>query len=185
MATNVSPGFARLNRSNRPSNLIPLPYRLGVFLSLIACLLGAPDDSQASEVQSTFLGTTTIVFKDQTNSILIDGFCSRPSFATLLTSKVTSDCERVEDCLYRARVKNLSGVFVAHTHYDHVMDAPFIAKHTGARIYGSRSTLAVARGEGVTDDKLQNIKHGQRFSEGEFEVQIFETPHVYCISTIG
>ena len=39
-------------------------------------------------------------------------------------------------------------MFIAHSHHDHALDVAYIAKRTGARVYGSDSTLNLARGEG-------------------------------------
>lgn len=40
-------------------------------------------------------------------------------------------------------------MLVSHSHYDHVMDAPAFAKHTGAVVVGSASTCNVAIGYGL------------------------------------
>ncbi|MCL6286234.1 MBL fold metallo-hydrolase, partial [Ruegeria sp. 2012CJ41-6] len=132
---------------------------------------------KADAFETVFLGTTSILFRDEENSILIDGFCSRPSLSKLMLGKIASDPSSVRACLERAGISELSALFVAHSHYDHVMDAPLVAKLTGARIYGSRSTLRIARGEGVADTQLTEVVDGNVVNVGNFRVHIFETPH--------
>lgn len=136
-----------------------------------------PSKLEADAFEMVFLGTTSILFRDEENSILIDGFCSRPSLPKLALGKIASDPSRVKDCLERAGVSKLSALFVAHSHYDHVMDAPLVAKLTGAHIYGSRSTLRIAVGEGVSDSQLTEVLGGNVVKIGSFRVHIFETPH--------
>jgi L-ascorbate metabolism protein UlaG (beta-lactamase superfamily) len=43
-----------------------------------------------------------------------------------------------------SHVKRADFILVTHTHYDHVLDVPYIATKTGATVIGTESTVASA-----------------------------------------
>ena len=50
----------------------------------------------------------------------------------------------------------------ADTWWDHLVDVPLVVAQTGAKVYGSETTLNICRARGVPEDKLTLIGHGQR-----------------------
>jgi L-ascorbate metabolism protein UlaG (beta-lactamase superfamily) len=52
-------------------------------------------------------------------------------------------------------------IIVGHTHFDHALDVPGIAKRTGARVFGSRSAAALCRVAGVDADKIDVVERDQ------------------------
>src|SRR5512146_1160588 len=96
---------------------------------------GAPKDGA---VKVTFLGTTTLLFDDGESQLLVDGFLTRPSFWKVVTgSPLETDTTAVNRALSRARVERLKALYVAHSHYDHVLDVAYIVQRTHAHLYGS------------------------------------------------
>ncbi|GIZ43157.1 hypothetical protein CKM354_000639500 [Cercospora kikuchii] len=99
-------------------------------------------------VKTTFFGTTSVYVTDGSSSIFIDAFLSRPSLLRVAFGKLGPDITLIKETLRSANITRCDGIFVAHSHYDHALDAPEVAKLLGSRIYGSDSTLNIARGSG-------------------------------------
>lgn len=83
----------------------------------------------------------------------------------------------IDPCVSRAHASPISdpanvaryiggadAVFVSHSHWDHLIDVPFVVAQTGARVYGSETTLNICRARGVPEDKLTLIGHGSRLA---------------------
>jgi L-ascorbate metabolism protein UlaG (beta-lactamase superfamily) len=128
-------------------------------------------------VKTTFFGTSSVYVTDRTSSIFIDAFLSRPSLFRVAFGKLGPDVTVIKETLRSANISQCDGILVAHSHYDHVLDAPEVAKLLGSSIYGSESTLNVARGSGVGEDSLQLISESDVLSFGDFQVRIFEGLH--------
>lgn len=104
---------------------------------------------------ATFVGVSTILFSAGQDAILIDGFFTRPSYLPVFLGKIQPDEKIVAECLTRLGVvqtepgpgadsktdsrMTLHAVLVAHTHFDHALDAPLVCKRTGPRLVGSES----------------------------------------------
>ena len=73
--------------------------------------------------------------------------------------------------------RRLKGIFISHSHYDHVLDAPYFSVKTGAAIYGSSSALNIARGNGVSDDRLRSYQDSMEYQVGDFHIQILSSIH--------
>lgn len=132
---------------------------------------------QPGEVKATFLGTTTLLFDDGETQLMIDGFFSRPPMAKVATSQIETDMAAVDAALSRAGVDRLKALFVAHSHYDHVLDAAYVIRRTGAKLYGSASTLNVGRGGGLTDKQMELYESGRELPLGRFSVTVLSSRH--------
>ncbi|MFI8807212.1 MBL fold metallo-hydrolase [Micromonospora chalcea] len=130
-----------------------------------------------TSVEAVFFGTTTVWLSDGASGILIDGFLSRPSLLRVAFGRVAPDLGRITGALARAGVTRLDALFVAHSHYDHVMDAPEIVKHLGGRLFGSESTLNVGRGAGLAEESMTRIADGDEHTVGAFTVRVLAAVH--------
>lgn len=140
---------------------------------------GSPD------LNVRFFGTSTISFDDGTTAIMEDGFFSRPGIWTVLTSKIAPNEQRIDDSLRKGAIHHLAAIFVAHSHYDHVLDTGLVALKTGATVLGTSSTANAVMGAGLPVDRIRVIKDGDTFSYGRFKVTAFETPHSPHPSSVG
>lgn len=155
---------------------------LARYLSLVTSLLIFVSSASrvlagSQEITAVFMGTSSFAITDGKTTFMIDGFCSRPPAWKLLLSNIRPDKGRIETCLARAGVTNVSGIFVAHTHYDHAMDAPTIARATGATLFGSESMKIMAAGERVPPAQWHKIEDGAKINVGAFVVDVIQTPH--------
>lgn len=125
----------------------------------------------------TFFGTTTLLFDDGKDQVLFDAHFTRPSMLKYLFGRVSTDREVVDRELKLHHADRLRAVFVSHSHHDHVMDAPYIAKRCGAKIYGSSSTLNVARGGDVPEDQLVLFEKNRIYEVGDFRIKVIPSVH--------
>ncbi|MER6034108.1 MBL fold metallo-hydrolase [Streptomyces sp. NPDC001835] len=132
------------------------------------------DDAQ---VRATFLGTSTVYLNDGVSGVLIDGFLSRPSLLRVAFGRVAPNPKRVTHALSKAGISRLDALLVAHSHYDHAMDAPEIVRRLGGVMYGSSSTLNIGRGAGLGEASMAIIGDGDVVTAGAFTVRVFEGEH--------
>lgn len=136
-------------------------------------------DPPAGSVTLTWLGVATLLFDDGETAILTDGFFTRPSALAVATrAAVAPDPGRIAAGLARAGVERLAAVLTVHSHYDHAMDAPEVARRTGAVVVGSRSTANVARGWGLPEERIVEVEPGSPLRFGAFEVTFLTSRHV-------
>ena len=136
----------------------------------------SPPESERG-LQLQFFGNTTVLLADGRNAILIDGFLSRPGWLRLLVAPLAPDEARIDAALENGAVRHVDAIFVAHSHHDHAMDVGAVARRTQAVVVGSSSTLNIARGDGVSDDRVAALQPGTPLSFGDFRVTAYETPH--------
>lgn len=128
------------------------------------------------DLKVTFLGVSTLLFDDGETAIMTDGFFSRPGLFSVLT-RISPDSATIRETLDRAGVTRLAAVIPVHSHYDHAMDAPYVAKWTGAQLIGSTSTANVGRGAGLSEDRITIAVEGQPMTFGRFTVTLLESRH--------
>src|SRR5690606_8957149 len=76
-----------------------------------------------------------------------------------------------------ARVRRADLILVAHSHHDHALDAPYIARRTGARIVGTETTARLARAAGVPDSQVIAVRGGEDYSFGSVSVKAIPGLH--------
>ena len=131
----------------------------------------------SDKVKITYFGTTMLLFDDGETELLFDCHVTRPSIPKYLFGKLDTDREVADRVLDEFDFSRLKGIFISHSHHDHVMDAPYFAKHTGAVIYGSPSTLNVGRGNGVDEDHLRSFDDSMEYHVGDFHIQVIPSIH--------
>ena len=144
--------------------------------------LGWPVASSTSEsaerVTVTWLGITTLLFDDGETQVLVDGTFSRPGLIDiLLQRRVYSDAATINAALAEFRINRLAAIIPVHSHFDHAMDAGFVANRTRAVVLGSESTANIARGAGVPVSQYQILAGGETRQFGQFTIKLVESRH--------
>jgi L-ascorbate metabolism protein UlaG (beta-lactamase superfamily) len=121
-----------------------------------------------------WLGTASHHVQIAGKSILIDPFLSRPSMLDVGLLPLRSDI--------RALTKHIDfhvdAIACGHSHYDHVMDAPELARRTGALLIGSESTCLWGRALGLPDSQLRVIgEAGGEVSLGPVSIEFIASRH--------
>lgn len=125
----------------------------------------------------TYLGTTVLLFDDGNSQILFDAHITRPSINKALLGKLETNEKLADELIENYHMDRLQAIFVSHTHYDHVLDAPYFAKKCNAFIYGSESALNVARGGNVKEDKLKEFHAPETICIDEYKVTVLPSCH--------
>jgi L-ascorbate metabolism protein UlaG (beta-lactamase superfamily) len=136
----------------------------------------APDKRLSSSagrwITIRWLGTAGYEIVCDGVTLLIDPYLSRVSLRSFLFSVISPD----EAAIARA-IPKADGIVVGHSHFDHLMDVPAIARQTGARVWGSASTANVLRASGVDESQIVECEGGDQFEVGPFRIQLVPSEH--------
>jgi L-ascorbate metabolism protein UlaG (beta-lactamase superfamily) len=124
-----------------------------------------------------FSGTATLLFSDGETRWMTDGWFTRPGPLRLLFGKIGPDLPAIERGLAANHVDQLAAVLPVHSHYDHAMDAPEVARRTGALLLGSESTANIGRGWGLPESQIQVLVDRQPVQLGQFVITPIESRH--------
>ncbi len=108
-------------------------------------------------------------------SLFVDPYVSRvPLRALLLRRQALPDPAMVER--YASVSGDVAGVLVGHTHFDHAVDAPALARRFHAPAYGSASLAALMRLHGLGGLAVEVEPH-RRYELGPFIVSFTPSAH--------
>jgi len=124
-----------------------------------------------------YTGTATLLFSDGETSWMTDGWFSRPGPLQVLASTIEPDLDAIARGLERNGVTRLAAVFPLHSHYDHAMDAPEVARRTGALLVGSSSTANIGRGWGLAEEQIRVVADREPVELGRFTLTPIESRH--------
>jgi L-ascorbate metabolism protein UlaG (beta-lactamase superfamily) len=129
--------------------------------------------TDGARLRIRWLGTAGHVIETATTTVLVDPFLTRPPLTRLL-GRLRPD----ENAIAARLPARVDAVLCGHSHYDHLLDAPTIARTTGARLCGSASTCAFGRAAGVPEAQLQLVPpEGARFTVGDVDVRYVPSRH--------
>jgi L-ascorbate metabolism protein UlaG (beta-lactamase superfamily) len=120
-----------------------------------------------------------ISFEGQT--LFIDPYLSRVPFVDLLRRRPTLPDPAALDRFVHAPGE-VAGVLVGHTHFDHAVDAPAIARRFGCSAYGSDSLLTLMGLHGLAERAVEVTPY-RTYELGPFEVSF--TPSVHSKLLLG
>jgi L-ascorbate metabolism protein UlaG (beta-lactamase superfamily) len=149
----------------------------GSSLALYRALQPSPAPPDAG-LTVTWLGTAGVFVSDGEVGLLIDPFASRPDLVAVgLGRPLRPRAAEIAALLQRTGATRAAAVVVSHSHYDHVMDAPAVARATGARLVGSASTANVGRGAGLAEDRITVVRGGDTLALGRFRLTFIASAH--------
>jgi L-ascorbate metabolism protein UlaG (beta-lactamase superfamily) len=154
---------------------------------LIVMAQGRADDIEAARelerlqvafppgLEVRWLGVSGYRLTYEGTSIFIDPYVSRvPLRSLLLRRKALPDQELVER--YARAPGPVAGILVGHTHFDHTVDAPALARLYGATAYGSDSLVHLIRLHGLADQATEVAPH-RPYELGPFVVRFVPSRH--------
>jgi L-ascorbate metabolism protein UlaG (beta-lactamase superfamily) len=165
-----------------------MPGRRKILTLLISASFAWPvlTQSKPEVVQLKYLGTAGWEITDGRTVILVDPYLSRLRRVTPNDTVDPADNRPLFDnaaiaqsdtVTIDAHIKRADVVLITHTHYDHALDAPYIASKTGATIIGTESTYHFARAQGVPADKLIVVRGGEDYAFEGFSVRVIPSLH--------
>ncbi|HLW53075.1 MAG TPA: MBL fold metallo-hydrolase [Candidatus Angelobacter sp.] len=163
------------------------------FIAIPAGALSGQTAQQApnpKQVTLKYLGTAGWEISDGTTVILVDPYLSRlygpqppgrppaPRAAGDTRPQYGwKDPATPDTAVIDAHVSRADFILVTHTHYDHVLDVPYIAQKTHATVIGTESTANVMRAYNIPEDKLITVRGGEDYEFGGFSLRVIPSLH--------
>lgn len=124
-----------------------------------------------------WLGTAGYSLRVGEHVLLFDPYLTRASLGRCLVGALAPEAATVLRHVTRA-----DAVVVGHTHFDHVLDVPLIARTTRATVFGSTSAAVLCRADGVPAAQVVDVegalRHGTHVAEvGPFRLEFFPSAH--------
>lgn len=128
-------------------------------------------------VQVTWLGTAGFAIEHEGHVLLLDPYLTRASLSRCLLAPLRADA-----ALARRVAPRADAIVLSHTHFDHALDTPLIARQTGARVFGSRSALRLCRAHGLPESRLECVEPAaggtpHRAEVGPFRLRFWPSAH--------
>jgi L-ascorbate metabolism protein UlaG (beta-lactamase superfamily) len=139
-----------------------------------------------TRVTLSYLGTAGWEISDGTTVVLIDPYLSRLKTVTpndtvleddprpLVTA---ADIAKSDATAIDAHISRADYILITHTHFDHALDMPYIARKTGAIVIGTESTANFARSNGVPDAQLIIVRGGEDYQFRSLSVRVIPSLH--------
>jgi len=135
-------------------------------------LAWSASDTLPKGLAVTWLGTAGFRFEYAGTVVWIDPYVTRLALGDLLRRRVVpSSAAAVERWIDRA-----DAVLVGHTHFDHALDVPAIARRFGCPVYGSTSSQALMALHGLAAQAVVVEPH-RRYEIGPFRVHFVPSIH--------
>ncbi|TDR93527.1 MBL fold metallo-hydrolase [Enterovirga rhinocerotis] len=68
-------------------------------------------------------------------------------------------------------------ILLSHSHFNHAMDMPYIARRTGAVVIGTESTCNIAANGGVPDEQIHAVRGGEDYEYKTFSLKVIPSLH--------
>jgi L-ascorbate metabolism protein UlaG (beta-lactamase superfamily) len=162
-----------------------VPFVLAACATLVLAQTPSPSNGanarEKTEVQLTCLGNAGWQITDGKTIVLVDPYLTQfrhppaPATTGRLTDPQTliaPDTEEID-----AKIRRADYILVTHGHLDHALDAPYIAKKTGATIIGSETVANLARAYDVPDAQIIVVRGGEDYAFGVFSLKVIPSIH--------
>ena len=124
-----------------------------------------------------YAGTATLLISDGETHWMTDGWFTRPGPFTTLFGEIEPDLDNISFGLEAMEVGDLAAVIPVHSHYDHAMDSPEVARRTGATVYGSEATANISRGWNLPESQIAVMADRAPFQLGQFVITPIVSKH--------
>jgi L-ascorbate metabolism protein UlaG (beta-lactamase superfamily) len=128
-----------------------------------------------------WLGVSGYRLTCEGKTLFVDPYLSRVPFRDLLLRRPAVPDPTALDRFVNAPGE-VVGVLVGHTHFDHAVDAPAIARRFGCKAYGSRSLVNLMALHGLAEQAVE-VEPYRVYELGPFEVSF--TPSVHSKLLLG
>jgi L-ascorbate metabolism protein UlaG (beta-lactamase superfamily) len=119
-----------------------------------------------------WLGTSGFRLTLEGTTLLIDPYLTRLPLAAFLSRRPALPDQAVVTAL----APRADAILIGHAHFDHALDAPLIARQSGARVYGSRSTAHLMALHGLAPLAVE-VEPYRVYPVGPFEVTFVPSAH--------
>ncbi|MFL5906190.1 MAG: MBL fold metallo-hydrolase [Solirubrobacterales bacterium] len=142
----------------------------GALRELQADSLGLPEGLEVE-----WLGVSGYRLTYEGETLYVDPYVSRVPLSYLLRSRPALPDPRQVERFFPAD-ERVVGVLVGHTHWDHAVDAPALARRYGCNAYGSASLGALMRLHGLGAQVVE-VEPYRTYGLGPFEATFVPSAH--------
>jgi len=134
--------------------------------------IGTDELGLPAGVDLRWLGVAGFAISFAGTTIVVDPYVTRLPLGDLLRRRVVvPDTTSIDRYVPRA-----DAILIGHTHFDHALDAPAVARRDGATVYGSTSAAHLMRLHGLREQAVVVEPH-QPYEIGPFEVTFVPSEH--------
>jgi len=135
-------------------------------------------------VRITYLGTNAYLLESQGGTILIDPYFSRTGLArVLLQFPIAPDPHELAEG-FKHLPRHIDAILATHAHIDHLLDAPEIARRTGALLIASRTGTLLARSTGFPANRCRAVRPGQLVQLGFARIRVLPAAHDRVLGSV-
>jgi len=126
------------------------------------------------------MGTAGFRLAYEGTVIWIDPYVSRITLGDVVLRRVRP----ASDAAIEQWIDRADAVLVGHTHFDHALDVPAIARRHGSTVYGSRSTRTLMGLHGLAAQAVEITPHHD-YDIGPFRVHFVPSIHSKLVLGLG
>ena len=158
-----------------------------VFTALVAPLpvkaQAGVDTGSSTPLELTYFGAVGWKITDGNVTVLTDPWPSRlkygggghpdddrPEYGR--TDIAVSDTTLIDSLISEADF-----ILVHHGHFDHLGDVPYVARKTGAKVIGTKTTVMILCAYGIPNDQLHAVVGGEDYQFDGFSVRVIPGLH--------
>ncbi|MEV6877894.1 MBL fold metallo-hydrolase [Amycolatopsis sp. NPDC051128] len=155
----------------------------GASAAAAAILAGAPVAAarEASGMTLRWWGNNSWEIRVGTKTILIDPWLTRFKTGTYTPAgadpRTPLSVNRALIDGYLDRGLRADHILVTHGHYDHLTDVPYLAKRTGATVFGTETHLSLMAALGAPEDQLAVASGGEDLTFDGYSIRILRSLH--------
>jgi L-ascorbate metabolism protein UlaG (beta-lactamase superfamily) len=129
----------------------------------------------ADGLELEWLGVAGYRLSHEGQTIYIDPYISRAPLSSVIRRSPALADPGLHERFLRPSGR-VVGVLVGHTHFDHAIDVPELARHHECSAYGSSSLVNLMRLHGLGDRAVE-VEPGHRYELGPFTVSFVPSLH--------
>ena len=157
-----------------------------IMCAFVVLMSAATAGQPSANLQLKYLGTAGWEISDGRTTILIDPYLSRlhmtaPNDDVLPGDPrprfTPADAAQSDTAAIDAHIQRADFILITHTHTDHALDVPYIARKTGATVIGTESARNLARAYGIPADKLIVARGGDDLELDGWSVRVIPSLH--------
>ncbi|OLE79356.1 MAG: hypothetical protein AUF76_17095 [Acidobacteria bacterium 13_1_20CM_2_65_9] len=157
-----------------------------IMCAFVVLMSAATAGQPSANLQLKYLGTAGWEISDGRTTILIDPYLSRlhmtaPNDDVLPGDPrprfTPADAAQSDTAAIDAHIQRADFILITHTHTDHALDVPYIARKTGATVIGTESARNLARAYGVPADQLIVARGGDDLELDGWSVRVIPSLH--------
>lgn len=149
-------------------------------LVLLVCAAPAAG-AGAESLRVRWLGVAGFSIRSGDAVLLHDPYLSRPGLLEVLFTRYEPDPEILEPLLAAGspapELATARWILIGHSHFDHLGDAAWLARRSGAELVGSATSLHLARAYGLEATRGRQVDPGDAFRAGPFQIRVVESRH--------